>query len=358
MLRDRANGLLTAAMLNVPQRDATDSAGARMPESAYGTPMTAFAPARSRRIIRLSRAAAATLAAGALVAPHVLPGAEFRPLDAIAEQARTAGSADRDGASDNFPGSAYFFAEGAFMPEASVVEPSNPHIFALSTGPAAPAWRFRGATALDTLNAETCLTQAIYFEAGSEPEEGQRAVAQVVLNRVRSPAYPNSVCGVVFQDSARTDHKCQFTFACDGSLARQPSRVAWNRAARIAREALAGISFGPVGMSTHYHTLAVNPFWSSSLQQVAVVGAHIFYRPHGGAGMPAAFTAAYAGREPTPGRHQPAIARSTVPIEPPMAWVPPTLLSKPSGPPPQPLSERLPQSNVRPEYLNSGRPLI
>jgi hypothetical protein len=303
---------------------------------------------------------AAPLVIGLLVAPHVLPGAEIRPLDAQAEQSRAEGSADRDNAAENFPGSAYFFAEGALTPDASVIEPANPHIFALTTGPAAPSLRFQAASALDGLSAETCLTQAIYYEAASEPDEGQRAVAQVVLNRVRNPAFPNSVCGVVFQDSARTDHRCQFTFACDGAMARQPSRAGWARAGRIAREALAGISFAPVGMATHYHTLAVNPFWSSSLQAVAVVGAHIFYRPQGNAGTPKAFTARYSGREPQPGRQTPLTTPSPMLGAQPatggplMSWMPPSL---PQAKVPA-VSSRLPQSTIKPEFQNSGRPLI
>lgn len=321
--------------------------------------MTAFALARQKQAGKWQRILAAPLVIGLLIAPHVLPGAEIRPLDALAEQSRAEGPADRDNAADNFPGSAYFFAEGALTPDASVIEPANPHIFALTTGPAAPSVHFQAATALDGLSAETCLTQAIYYEAASEPDEGQRAVAQVVLNRVRSPAYPHSVCGVVFQDSARTDHKCQFTFACDGALARRPSVAGWARAGKVAREALAGMSFAPVGMATHYHTLAVSPFWSSSLQPVAVVGAHIFYRSPGAAGTPSAFTIAYSGHEPQPGRQGPLIPPAPVMAAggPLMPWTPQLL------PPSQPqardaATSRLPQSTIKPEYQNSGRPLI
>ncbi len=142
-----------------------------------------------------------------------------------------------------------------------------------------------------------CLTAAVYYEAASETVEGQRAVAQVVLNRVRHPAYPHTVCGVVFQGSERKTG-CQFTFTCDGSLGRMPSRSGWARAQGIAGAALGGYVFAPVGWSTHYHTDWVVPYWASTLLKTAVVGAHIFYRWDGGWGRPRAFMSHYAGVEP------------------------------------------------------------
>ncbi len=142
-----------------------------------------------------------------------------------------------------------------------------------------------------------CLTSAIYYEARSESDDGQRAVAQVVLNRVRHPAYPNSVCGVVYQGSHRRTG-CQFTFTCDGSLRRRPIATIWERTRRIAEAALAGEVYAPVGNATHYHTTAILPYWASSLTRSAVVGAHIFYRWKGGAGERSAFRQDYAGNEP------------------------------------------------------------
>jgi len=142
-----------------------------------------------------------------------------------------------------------------------------------------------------------CLTSAVYYEAGSETADGQKAVAQVVLNRVRHPAFPSSVCAVVYQGSTRATG-CQFTFTCDGSLARRPSIDGWNRASRIAQAALTGAVYAPAGFATHYHADYVVPYWASSLAKNAVVGAHIFYRWAGGWGRPAAFTKLYAGREP------------------------------------------------------------
>jgi spore germination cell wall hydrolase CwlJ-like protein len=97
-----------------------------------------------------------------------------------------------------------------------------------------------------------CLTAAIYYEAANEPADGQRAVAQVVLNRVRHPHYPNSVCGVVFQGHMRSTG-CQFSFTCDGSLRRTPMANLWDRSRKIAQEALAGYVHRAVGWATHYH---------------------------------------------------------------------------------------------------------
>jgi spore germination cell wall hydrolase CwlJ-like protein len=142
-----------------------------------------------------------------------------------------------------------------------------------------------------------CLTMAVYYEAGSESDDGERAVAQVILNRVRHPAYPKTVCGVVLDGSQRRTG-CQFTFVCDGALGRVPSVSGWQRAAHVAASALGGAVFAPVGWATHYHANYVVPYWASSLEKVAVIGAHIFYRWNGPAGRGGAFRGVYAGNEP------------------------------------------------------------
>ena len=144
-----------------------------------------------------------------------------------------------------------------------------------------------------------CLTAAIYYEAGGEPEEGQKAVAQVVLNRVRHPAFPQTVCGVVYQGADRPTG-CQFTFACDGSLARRPSWDAWERARRVAEDALAGHVDASVGTATHYHANWVVPYWAPNLDKIAVVGSHIFYRWRGYWGQRQAFSRHYAGEAGDP----------------------------------------------------------
>lgn len=133
--------------------------------------------------------------------------------------------------------------------------------------------------------AADCLAAAQWYEAGDDPV-GQRAVAQVVLNRARHPAFPGTVCGVVFQGSDRKTG-CQFTFTCDGSMAlRKPTTVAWTRARSIALAALAGSVDPAVGLATHYHADYVVPYWRDSLVKLAQVGAHIFYSWPGYWGTP------------------------------------------------------------------------
>jgi spore germination cell wall hydrolase CwlJ-like protein len=162
--------------------------------------------------------------------------------------------------------------------------------------PAAKPFNLQAEGVLDEERATNCLTAAVYYEAAYESVDGQRAVAQVVLNRMRHPAFPKTVCGVVFQGSERTTG-CQFTFTCDGSLARRPDPVIWERARKIAEAALHGYVMKKVGNATHYHANYVAPYWSPSLVKVQVIGAHIFYRWTGGAGLPPAFGGRYAGGE-------------------------------------------------------------
>jgi hypothetical protein len=169
-------------------------------------------------------------------------------------------------------------------------------------GPAAMPFAGAGSS-LDLARATKCLTEAVYYEAGSQEIAGQRAVAQVVLNRVRSPAFPSTVCGVVYQGAERVTG-CQFTFACDGSLSRAVSKRAWARAHQVAKGALGGFVFQPVGYSTHYHADWVVPYWASSLVRETSIGAHIFYRWKGLWGEPKAFRQRYTGIEPGPSKSQ------------------------------------------------------
>jgi hypothetical protein len=127
--------------------------------------------------------------------------------------------------------------------------------------------------------AEKCLANAVYFEARGEEVRGQIAVAQVVLNRVFSPFYPNDVCGVVYQNAHR-HLSCQFTFACDGipDIVTEPD--AWLRAQRIARDMLDGKLWMPeVAKSTHYHAYWVHPSWIGEMKKMYKLGVHTFYRP-------------------------------------------------------------------------------
>jgi spore germination cell wall hydrolase CwlJ-like protein len=162
--------------------------------------------------------------------------------------------------------------------------------------PAAP-FSMAGASAADRARSLDCLTAAIYYESATEPVDGQRAVAQVVLNRVRHPAYPNTVCGVVFEGAQRRTG-CQSSFACDGALRRTPMPALWERARGIAAEALNGRVYAPVGLALNYHANYVVPYWASSLSKNANVGLHVFYRWRGNQGRPGAFSDRYAGAEP------------------------------------------------------------
>lgn len=201
-------------------------------------------------------------------------------------------------AGSSFPGSAFYyldletespaFGEG-IRSDADIADRLDP-------GPKAGALRIDN-SGVDRTRAIECLTAAIYYEAASEPDSGQRAVAQVVLNRVAHASYPSTVCGVVYQGSQRRTG-CQFSFTCDGSLARKPGRMFWLRAENVARAALAGYVHAPAGLATHYHTTQVSPYWAPSLDYLGTIGAHRFYRFKGSAGGRAAFRFAYRGGEP------------------------------------------------------------
>ena len=176
--------------------------------------------------------------------------------------------------------------------------PALPVPAAATIDPAAGAAPFslRGIASIDRARALQCLTAAVYYEAATEGDAGQAAVAQVVLNRVRHPAFPASVCGVVYQGAAHRG--CQFSFACDGASTHVPTATGWARAARAAALALGGRVFAGVGMATHYHTYAVTPAWNRSLVMTDAVGAHFFHRWKGYWGTAAAFTQRYRGGEP------------------------------------------------------------
>lgn len=136
------------------------------------------------------------------------------------------------------------------------------------------------ATADSRERAARCLTYAIAYEAGREPVDGQRAVAAVILNRTAHPAYPKSICGVVFQGSARATG-CQFTFTCDGALRRSLPLPIMLAARRVADEVLAGDQIPAIGGATHYHASYVYPYWAPTLVRVGRIGTHVFYRARG-----------------------------------------------------------------------------
>jgi len=150
---------------------------------------------------------------------------------------------------------------------------------AIADHPVAPrtvsAFKFAGHNQNDT----DCLTQAIYYEARGEGTDGMRAVAQVIVNRVRNPNYPKSICAVVYQGASQ--HGCQFSFACD-NISDEPARnAAWRRARSVAEAALNGYVMKGVGSATSFHTVDVHPVWAATMQRVAVIGSHIFYQLRG-----------------------------------------------------------------------------
>ena len=162
---------------------------------------------------------------------------------------------------------------------------------------AAPPFYLHAANTAEADRAASCLTDAIYYEAGDQSVEGRRAVAQVVLNRVRDPNFPKSVCGVVYEGWRRKTG-CQFSFACDGSLHRRPANLAlWKEMRPLAEAALNGYVVPEVGAATHYYATYVTPYWLTSVATVTRIGQHVFCAWKGRAGLPSALTAPYGGGE-------------------------------------------------------------
>src|SRR5579884_3414830 len=123
-----------------------------------------------------------------------------------------------------------------------------------------------------------CMANAIYFEARDEPVKGQIAVAQVIMNRIRSPFYPKTICGVVYQGE-RNRHGCQFSFACNGRSQRIHEKEEWATAVKLAKKVIAGeVWIDEVGYATHYHANYVHPDWRHEMIRVAQIGNHIFYK--------------------------------------------------------------------------------
>ena len=334
----------------------------------------------ARRAAR-PRIAALSALLVAVTVPAVAQNADWRDLVGLAEERAAPAPMPFETAGQSFPGSAFYYVEeaprlafdvdelrsagaGAGVETVGFAQAHDPEI----SGVAAPAFQSAG-TGLDKARALQCLSMAVYYEAASESYDGQRAVAQVVLNRVAHPAYPASVCGVVFQGSERRTG-CQFTFTCDGSLVRTPSRRAWAVAQSVALSALAGDVFGPVGTATHYHTHAVNPYWASSLDMIGSIGAHRFYRWKGRAGRADAFSISYRGGEPLAAPRprsamaesraaQGAPSSSTVDLDTPPAA---PIAARPERPvqaeqaPDAVPRDRLPGGGqVKPEFARSGR---
>jgi spore germination cell wall hydrolase CwlJ-like protein len=170
----------------------------------------------------------------------------------------------------------------SLIPTVGGLEPARPFIL-MSVGP-------------ERERAIFCMTQAIYYEAAREPTEGQEAVAQVVINRMRHPAYPKTICGVVYQGAERYTG-CQFSFTCDGSVLRAPMKEYWARARAVAERMLNGYVQPLVGTATFYHADYVYPAWGPMLVKLNQIGAHIFYRFPGPMGQGGVFRGPYAGNE-------------------------------------------------------------
>ena len=333
---------------------------------------------RSARTPRRARLAAASLV--------LLPTTASCVPSAGAPLALTASAATAPAPTGSTPADAAVIASFT-APPAAATDPASDSPAQIPTGAApaanaaipfapganAPAAPFflRARASADTYRSLQCLTEAIYYEAASETDDGQRAVAQVVLNRMRHPAFPASVCGVVYQN-AQAWLACQFSFACDGARARVPSADGWARARLHASAALAGRVFAPVGTATHYHTWNVVPFWAHKLEKSAVVGMHIFYRLNGALGRGPAFRQRYAGFEPMPVPVRvasPAPLLAIVPLETAVIApaapaksavrtdaVPlptPDLVTAPK-PAPSPIMRAVEGSTVRDAYRNSG----
>ena len=162
------------------------------------------------------------------------------------------------------------FQVDAFRPTAEEI--------AYHPSPDALEFRYKGETQPEFEERERrCLATALYFEARGEPRRGQVAVAQVILNRVRSPLYPETICGVVFQGQMRKG--CQFSFACDGHTDNPRNKEQWSLAQGLAKEVMTGDHWLPeVGYSLFYHANYVNPRWARSMRKIDKIGRHIFYK--------------------------------------------------------------------------------
>ncbi len=136
-------------------------------------------------------------------------------------------------------------------------------IATLEVGERSPAW--------------ACLAEALYFEARGESLAGQIAVAEVILNRVDSPRYPNSVCGVIRQGEANGG-ACQFSYRCDGRSDQPTETTAYERMGKVAWAMLEGRPRTLTNKATHYHATRVNPSWASRMRKTAEIGDHVFYR--------------------------------------------------------------------------------
>jgi len=229
-----------------------------------------------------------------IAAPEADPNALFE-FDDEPRADRPGSLADRKNIPEGDPtamfqiGSLLFDADAGSVPPGAfkhrqyvapaVVPDTSPDAPLHATRKLTPAERL-ALTPVTRAKAVKCLAEAIYFEARSEPERGQIAVAQVVINRAFSGYYPNDICGVVYQNKHR-HLACQFTFACDGIPDIVTSKWHWDLAERLANESLDGKNYlNDVGKATHYHAYYVAPYWARKMRKMSRIGAHTFYFPY------------------------------------------------------------------------------
>jgi spore germination cell wall hydrolase CwlJ-like protein len=255
-------GVITEVSLFAP-------AGTQFPETAFAAPERKSALAAVTELPKKSRKAKGkpivVVTPPAAEAPAE-PAAPAEPLPAVIAYAPSDDVADRQAPFDAVMGKS---ASNVLVPGVDVR-----HAWVNDPLPAS----VRSKTEVK------CLATAIYFEARGEPEEGRVAVAQVVLNRVKNPAYPDTVCGVVYQNKNKRN-RCQFSFACDGIRDRISDKGSWNEAQALAVRILndtSGMFLADVGTSTHYHANYVRPRWARKMKKMDKIGRHIFYRTYGG----------------------------------------------------------------------------
>ncbi|KWV90960.1 cell wall hydrolase [Erythrobacter sp. YT30] len=265
---------------------------------------SSFAKKLAWLVLALAALGAAAGAAWAML--PVIQG-DYKTVFSVSLNRKSAAPTNRIPLADISAMAADFVAVGADAPEGLGDELTPQSAFELNAArpfgdrPIAPASSFAsGLSGADLYRAEGCLAVAGLYEAGPSRDD-QRPVMQVVLNRVRHPAWPNSVCGVVFQGAARSTG-CQFSFTCDGSMQRrQYSDQQYQAAKTLAAMMLRGATDPRVGWSTHYHTDWVYPHWSDNLDKTAAVKTHVFFRWPGYWGTKDAFTSRPAGKEPAIG---------------------------------------------------------
>lgn len=219
----------------------------------------------------------------------MVAAAEPAPRPRPAHEPDAAATADTDAAAAEVPVAvAYAPADDGTSPapfDAVIREAAGDPNRVLPDAPATHAWVNNPLPAsADSASELKCLATAIYFEARGEPEEGQLAVAQVVLNRVKNPTYPNTICGVVYQNKSKRN-RCQFSFACDGRADRVTDKGAWAQAEELARlsvEDQKAMFIDEVGSATHYHATYVRPRWAGRMTQTDKIGRHIFYNTRRG----------------------------------------------------------------------------